>query len=249
MSFHMKIGGPPAWSPPGLALRRRSPSRRRTVRVALGDVVSEETLAFIVALERAKDRGVELRADLLRRGGAGDPGDRRRPDGSRHRHALFGDPEDQGAAPHRLPDVGAGLLPGRLDRIRDLAGPGRPALHLQLARLGDGSLWRRHGGARRHRVRPALLRAGLGQPRHRAAERHHQGDHPRPLQQEQGARAGARQVPCAARRRGARQRRDPLRQRGVARRQHGNRHDRRRGAAEALARDEREPGHHRGGAR
>jgi len=29
------------------------------VRVALGDVVSVETLAFIVALERAKDRGVE----------------------------------------------------------------------------------------------------------------------------------------------------------------------------------------------
>src|SRR3712207_6202545 len=31
---------------------------QETVRVALGDVVSEETLAFIVALERAKDRGV-----------------------------------------------------------------------------------------------------------------------------------------------------------------------------------------------
>jgi len=33
-------------------------SAQETVRVALGDVVSEETLAFIVALERAKDRGV-----------------------------------------------------------------------------------------------------------------------------------------------------------------------------------------------
>jgi len=29
------------------------------VRVALGDVVSVETLAFILALERAKDRGVD----------------------------------------------------------------------------------------------------------------------------------------------------------------------------------------------
>ena len=33
-------------------------AQEKTVRVALGDVVSEETLAFIVALERAKDRGV-----------------------------------------------------------------------------------------------------------------------------------------------------------------------------------------------
>ncbi len=29
------------------------------VRVALGDVVSVETLAFVVAMERAKDRGVD----------------------------------------------------------------------------------------------------------------------------------------------------------------------------------------------
>src|SRR3546814_11668445 len=29
------------------------------VRIALGDVVSVETLAFLIALERAKDRGVE----------------------------------------------------------------------------------------------------------------------------------------------------------------------------------------------
>ena len=33
-------------------------AQEKSVRVALGDVVSEETLAFIVALERAKDRGV-----------------------------------------------------------------------------------------------------------------------------------------------------------------------------------------------
>jgi len=31
----------------------------KTVRVALGDVVSEETLAFIIALERAKERGLD----------------------------------------------------------------------------------------------------------------------------------------------------------------------------------------------
>lgn len=34
-------------------------SAQEKVRVALGDVVSEETLAFIVALERAKERGVD----------------------------------------------------------------------------------------------------------------------------------------------------------------------------------------------
>lgn len=34
-------------------------ARAETVRVALGDVVSVETLAFIVGLERAKDRGVD----------------------------------------------------------------------------------------------------------------------------------------------------------------------------------------------
>lgn len=34
-------------------------ARAETVRVALGDVVSVETLAFIVALERAKDRGLD----------------------------------------------------------------------------------------------------------------------------------------------------------------------------------------------
>jgi NitT/TauT family transport system substrate-binding protein len=41
-----------------IALGASLASAQETVRVALGDVVSEETLAFIVALERAKDRGV-----------------------------------------------------------------------------------------------------------------------------------------------------------------------------------------------
>jgi NitT/TauT family transport system substrate-binding protein len=42
----------------GMALGASLAQAQETVRVALGDVVSEETLAFIVALERAKDRGV-----------------------------------------------------------------------------------------------------------------------------------------------------------------------------------------------
>ena len=43
----------------GLALGANFASAQEKIRVALGDVVSEETLAFIVALERAKDRGVD----------------------------------------------------------------------------------------------------------------------------------------------------------------------------------------------
>ena len=43
----------------GMALAPRLAQPQEKVRVALGDVVSEETLAFIVALERAKERGVD----------------------------------------------------------------------------------------------------------------------------------------------------------------------------------------------
>jgi NitT/TauT family transport system substrate-binding protein len=43
----------------GIALGASAAAAQEKVRVALGDVVSEETLAFIVALERAKDRGVD----------------------------------------------------------------------------------------------------------------------------------------------------------------------------------------------
>jgi NitT/TauT family transport system substrate-binding protein len=43
----------------GPALLAPSAQAAEKVRVALGDVVSVETLAFLVALERAKDRGVE----------------------------------------------------------------------------------------------------------------------------------------------------------------------------------------------
>lgn len=43
----------------GLAIGTSAANAQEKVRVALGDVVSEETLAFIVALERAKDRGVD----------------------------------------------------------------------------------------------------------------------------------------------------------------------------------------------
>lgn len=60
MTFHMRIGKALATGAlaAGLALGASAASAQETVRVALGDVVSVETLAFLVALERAKDRGL-----------------------------------------------------------------------------------------------------------------------------------------------------------------------------------------------
>lgn len=42
----------------GMALSAGTAAAQNIVRVALGDVVSEETLAFLIALERAKERGL-----------------------------------------------------------------------------------------------------------------------------------------------------------------------------------------------
>jgi NitT/TauT family transport system substrate-binding protein len=42
-----------------IAFSAASAGAQEKVRVALGDVVSEETLAFLIALERAKERGVD----------------------------------------------------------------------------------------------------------------------------------------------------------------------------------------------
>jgi NitT/TauT family transport system substrate-binding protein len=60
MSIHVRLvrGVAAGLVATGLALGATIAGAQETVRVALGDVVSEETLAFIVALERAKDRGV-----------------------------------------------------------------------------------------------------------------------------------------------------------------------------------------------
>ncbi len=61
MSIHKRIsrGLAAGFVAAGLVLGASVASAQEKVRVALGDVVSEETLAFIVALERAKDRGVD----------------------------------------------------------------------------------------------------------------------------------------------------------------------------------------------
>ena len=166
-----EVALPPAFSRPRLAIGAQVASAagegpRRARRRGVGGDARLHRRARAGQGSRRR-----LRADLVRRGGAGDPGDRRRPVRSRHRHALRGDPEGEGPAPRHLPDVCAGLLPGRLDRIRELEGSRRPALRLQFPRLGHRGLWRRDGGARRDQVQRAHLRVGLRQSRHRADER------------------------------------------------------------------------------
>lgn len=61
MSLHARIGRSLAAGliAAGVALGAGGALGQDKVRVALGDVVSEETLAFLVALERAKDRGLD----------------------------------------------------------------------------------------------------------------------------------------------------------------------------------------------
>ena len=252
MSMHSRLGKGLAAGlvAAGMALGAGAAVAQEKVRVALGDVVSEETLAFIVALERAKERGVdyeltsfaeeELAIQAIVGGQIG----------SRHRHALRGDPEGEGAAPRHLPDVGARLLPGRLDRIQDLEGPERPALHLQLPRLGDRSLrrrrWRRAKGSSSasaptspgsgNRV-IALLNGTIKATildlsnKNKVLEQAPDKFHVLPGVEEKVSDeilfANA----------------DWL----AANKETGD--DRRRGAAEALARDERRTRHHRGGAR
>jgi NitT/TauT family transport system substrate-binding protein len=60
MSFHAQIGRTLAAGlvAASLAIGASTAPAQETVRVALGDVVSVETLAFLIALERAKERGL-----------------------------------------------------------------------------------------------------------------------------------------------------------------------------------------------
>ena len=174
----------------GLAIGAPVARAQETVRVALGDVVSEETLAFIVALERAKERGVDYELTSFAEeelaiqaivGGQSDLG--------------IGTPYaviQKAKVPLRAIFQMSSLVffPVVSTGVRELEGPRRPALRFQFPRLGDRGLWRRDGGARRDHVQRAHLCVGLRQPRDRAHERHHQGDDPRPLQQEQGHGGG-----------------------------------------------------------
>ena len=91
-------------------------SAAEKVRVALGDVVSVETLAFVVALERAKERGVDYELTSFAKEELAIQAVDQRPGRSRRRHALCGDPEEQGAAQDHLPGDAARVLPGRLDK-------------------------------------------------------------------------------------------------------------------------------------
>ena len=187
------------------------------MRIGLGDIATVETLNLLIALERVKERGVDVEftafkdediaAQAVVNGqvdvGIGTP------------YALIQKVE----APIRIfyqlstlkfyPVVDAGGVPG-------LAVARRPAVRLSRPRLrhrGDGQPARR---AERHRVRRDQLRAGLGGARGRADAGQYQGDLPRHRQQEPGHGAGAGQVPRPADRRGQRQRRGALRPPRVA---------------------------------
>lgn len=61
MSFHARIGRnlSAGLIAAGLALAANAAAAQDKVRVALGDVVSDENVAFLIALERAKERGLD----------------------------------------------------------------------------------------------------------------------------------------------------------------------------------------------
>ena len=176
-------------------------SAAEKVRVALGDVVSVETLAFVIALERAKERGVdyeltsfakeELAIQAIVNGqsdlGVGTP------------YSVI----QKSKVPLKNLFQMSRLIffPVATVELQDLEGSGWPADHLPRSRHGHRSHRQYHRQARRHHLRRPQLRAGFGKPHHRHDERADQGDGRRPRQQERADGQGGRQVPCAARRR------------------------------------------------
>ena len=65
------------------------------IRIALGDVASVETLCFLVALDRAKDRGLDYEMTAFAKEAARYSGGNRRSDGYRCRYSLLNHPEEQ----------------------------------------------------------------------------------------------------------------------------------------------------------
>ena len=135
-----------------IAIGAQVASAQEKVRVALGDVVSEETLAFIVALERAKERGVDYELTSFAEeelaiqaivGGQSDLG--------------IGTPYaviQKAKVPLRAVFQMSSLVffPVVSNGVRELEGSRRPALRLQFPRLRHRGLsatsWRRARGSR-----------------------------------------------------------------------------------------------------
>ena len=154
------------WSGPAAA-------QAEPIRVAFGDIATVETLNFLIAVERTKERGVPMEVTYFKEediaaqavvSGQADVG--------------VGAPytvlaEGQGADPDLLPDDHAALLPGGQHRdLPGLEGPRRPGDRGAVARLGHRGDHAADGQAARHRLLQHLLRAGLRGARHRAAAGH-----------------------------------------------------------------------------
>ena len=181
------------------------------IRVAFGDIASVELLHFLAALERAKERGLDIADDVLQVGGHRRPGSGRRSGRYRGGRPLRTPAEGPGPDPHLLPDEHAQLLPYR--RCLALSGLGgsrwgrRRGARARLGHRGDHEA---DGRAQRHRARPDQLRAGLRGPGRRPAAREHQGQHRRFDRQAAARGAGPRQVQGAADRGCERHRRSTL---------------------------------------
>ena len=109
-----------------------------TIRVALGDIESVETLALFIALDRVRAAGHQGRADRARRRGPRQPGRGRRPGRRRPRRAVRPDPGLGRSAADLLPAPAPALLPRRRQgRVPQLAGARRQDAGRALPRLDE----------------------------------------------------------------------------------------------------------------
>ena len=63
-------------------------AQQQKIRIAFGDVLSTETLSMVIALERAKEKGVDYSITIPVQGGTGHPGGDQRAGRSWRGHAL-----------------------------------------------------------------------------------------------------------------------------------------------------------------
>ena len=182
------------------------------IRIAFGDIPSVETLHFLIAIERAKEKGVQIEFTSVKSEDIA-------------AQAVVGGQADIGVGtPYAmLQKVRApvrmfyqlrqpALLPDRQHRVlQDLEGSRRPGDRSAFARLGHGSDHEARGRQERHQVQPHQLRAGLGGARRRAAPGQHQGVDPRFHQPQDRDGESARKIRRAAARGRLRDRRGAVR--------------------------------------
>ena len=131
------------------------------VRVALGDTISVETLSYLIALERAKEKGVDYAVTSFAKEDLA-------------LQAVVNNQADLGiATPYAVIQKSKAPLRGLFQVSRllfflsptsgreDLEGPRRAAVHLPCARQRDGGHRQHHSQAPGHQVRPAELCPGV----------------------------------------------------------------------------------------